>query len=110
MRKEEDLHPIAAHENSHHGERSHKERTQWRCLKVSNKGGVPKWKMREGASSKTGLGEVYRVCAAAYRPVPGDGARVEAHSRTVDVPATTTLATTASESSGGGERDVHDTK
>ena len=26
VEKEEDLHSIAAHENSHHGERSHKER------------------------------------------------------------------------------------
>ena len=48
--KEEDLHPIAAHENSHHGERSHKERKQWRCLKVSNKAGVPKWIMGETAT------------------------------------------------------------
>ena len=30
VRKEEDLQTIAVHENSHHGERLHKERKQWR--------------------------------------------------------------------------------
>ena len=63
----------------------------------------------EGASSKTGLGEGCSVCAAAYRRIPGNGARVEAYSPIVDVQATT-LSTTASEGSEGGEKYVYDTK